>query len=300
MTMFRRISFFILCACLMVGSAAAQQPQPPSPVPQSSSTTQPLNAAALKKVVGFLRVGFLKDGQAYVVAGTCFFVIYEDKRLGDNGGFVYLVTNRHVAVPGIDEGQHYPVQWTKIRLNLRPITQAMESEEVNIPLGVQMHWYFPSDDGVDLAVLPILPDQARYDYQAFPVSLFATKDAIAASQIAEGDNVLFTGYFYQFPGLKKVEPIVREGILAMMPDEVMETTLHRPGQLYLADVHSFGGNSGSPLFVNVGGYRNGSLTVGGFPYRLLGVISGGYTEDTTSPNTTSVISISKRRNSNSR
>jgi len=195
--MFRRVSFFVLCAFLVVGSALGQQTPPPSAVPQSTSTTQPLNAAALKKIVGFLRVAFLKDGQAYVAAGTCFFVVYEDKRLGDNGGFVYLVTNRHVAVPGIDEGQHYPVQWTKIRLNLRSITQAMESEEVNIPLGVQMHWYFPSDDGVDLAVLPILPDQARYDYQAFPVSLFATKDAVAASQIAEGDNVLFTGWGFR-------------------------------------------------------------------------------------------------------
>jgi hypothetical protein len=279
--MFKRISFLTLCACLIVGAAIAQQTPPPNTEPQTSSTTQPLNnAAALKKLVGFLRVGFLKGGQAYVAAGTCFFVFYEDKRLGDNGGFVYLVTNRHVAVPGIDEGQHYPVQWTKIRLNLQSVTQAIQSEEVNIPLGVQLHWYFPSDDGVDLAVLPILPDQARYEYQAFPVSLFATKDAVAASQIAEGDNALFTGYFYQFPGLKKIEPIVREGILAMMPDEVMETTLHRPGQLYLADVHAFGGNSGSPLFVNVSGYRNGALTFGGFPYRLLGVISGGYTEDT--------------------
>ena len=81
-TMFRRISFFTLSACLMVGSAAAQQTEPPSPVPQSSSTPQPLNAAALKKLVGFLRVGFLKGGQAYEAAGTCFFVIYEDKRLG--------------------------------------------------------------------------------------------------------------------------------------------------------------------------------------------------------------------------
>lgn len=278
--MSRRFSFFILCACLIVGAAIAQQTPPPSPVPQATSTTQPLNAAVLKKLVGFLRVGFLKGGQAYVAAGTCFLVFYEDKRLGDNRGFMYLVTNRHVAVPGIDEGQHYPVQWTKIRLNLRPITQATESEEANIPLGAQRHWYFPSDDGVDLAVLPILPDQARYDYQAFPVSLFATKDLVTTSSIAEGDNVLFTGYFYQFPGLKKIEPIIREGILAMMPDESLETTLHRPGQLYLADVHVFGGNSGSPLFVNVAGYRNGALMFAGFPYRLLGVISGGYTEDT--------------------
>jgi hypothetical protein len=129
--MFRRASFFVLFACLVVGSTPGQQTQPPSAAPQSASTTQPLNAAALKKIVGFLRVGFLKDGQAYVDAGTCFFVVYEDKRLGDNGGFVYLVTNRHVAVPRIDEGQGYPVQWTRIRLNLRSFSQAMESEEAN-------------------------------------------------------------------------------------------------------------------------------------------------------------------------
>jgi hypothetical protein len=61
--MFRRISFFVLCVCLTVGSAVAQQTQPPGPVAQSSSTTQPPNADALKKVVGFLRVGFLKDAK---------------------------------------------------------------------------------------------------------------------------------------------------------------------------------------------------------------------------------------------
>ncbi len=278
--MFNRIGSLVLCAYLMVASGVAQQTQPPNPQPQASSTAQPLNAAALKNIVGFLRVGFLKDGRPYVAEGTCFFVWYEDKRLGDNRGFVYLVTNRHVAVPGIDEGTRYPVQWTSIRLNLRGAAQPTESEDAVIPLAAQLHWYFPSDDAVDLAALPIAPDEAKYDYKAFPISLFATKDAVAANTIAEGDNVLFTGYFYQFPGLRKIEPIVREGILAMMPDETLLTTLHKPGRLYLADVHVFGGNSGSPLFVNVGGLRNGGLSVGGFPYRLLGVISGCYSEDT--------------------
>jgi hypothetical protein len=48
----------------------------------------------------------------------------------------------------------------------------------------------------------------------------------------------------------------------------------------LADIHVFEGNSGAPLFVNVGGYRNGSMVFGGFPYLLLGIVSGYYFEDT--------------------
>lgn len=233
--MFNRFGAVVLGACLMVASAVAQQTPAPNAEPHASPTAAPtLNAAALKNIVGFLRVGFLKEGRAYVSEGTGFFVWYGDARLGDNRGFIYLVTNRHVAAPGIDEGTRYPVQWTKLRLNLRGSARPTESEESVVPLGAQLHWYFPSDDGVDLAALPILPDETKYDYKAFPVSWFATKDAVAADTIAEGDNVLFTGYFYQFPGLKKIQPIVREGILAMMPDETLLTTLHKPGRLYLS------------------------------------------------------------------
>ena len=127
-------------------------------------------------------------------------------------------------------------------------------------------------------MLPLAPDQTRYDYVSIPLSEFATHDVVDKEQVAEGDHVLFTGYFYQFPGLRKFQPIIREGILAMMPDEKMETTLHKPGHLYLADVHVFGGNSGSPLLVNLAGLRSGALMMGTH-YELLGVVSGFYHED---------------------
>jgi hypothetical protein len=90
--------------------------------------------------------------------------------------------------------------------------------------------------------------------------------------------VLFTGFFYQIPGMKRFEPIIREGALAMIPYEDLETTLHKSGRVYLADVRAFHGNSGSPLVVNVGGLRNGDIRAG-FDYRLLGVVSGFYHED---------------------
>ncbi len=212
------------------------------------------------------------------ISGTCFFVFYEDKRLGENRGFRYLVTNRHMAVPGVELGMSYPVQQMSVRLNLRNPNAGKESEDAYIPLGGGIHWIFPTDESVDLAVLPASPDQNRYDYLDVPASILATKDQMSTNNIDAGDNVVFAGYFVQFPGQKRIQPVVRQGVLSMMPDELMETTLRKPGHLYLADVHTFHGNSGSPMFVNVGGLRNGNLMLGA-SYLILGVVSGYYLED---------------------
>jgi hypothetical protein len=152
-----------------------------------------------------------------------------------------------------------------------------ESIEGSIPLGETIHWYFPTDEGVDLAVLPVAPDEKRFDVRPMNLSMLATKDKIESANIDVGDSVIFAGYFYQFGGEKKIQPIVREGVLAMMPDEEIKTTLQKPGHLYLADLHAFHGNSGSPVLVNVGGIRNTSASA--VPsYLLLGIISGYFPE----------------------
>jgi len=270
------ISFLTGCMLIFAFSSLAQN-SPSQPQPQASATTNPAPfATSIKKTVALLRVMFVKGNVPMISEGTCFFISYADQRLGPTGGFSYLVTNRHVASPGIEDGTLYPIVETHVRLNLRDSAQG--SEEANIFIGGTSHWYFPADDSVDLAVLPLLPDQTKYDYLMIPDSLVATHDFVEARGISEGDSVLFTGYFYQFPGLKKFQPIIREGILAMMPDEKMQTTLKKPGNLYLADLHVFGGNSGSPLLVNLGGLRNGNI-VAGYEYHLLGIISGFYHED---------------------
>jgi hypothetical protein len=275
--MLKRMGLLILSLCTIAVHASAQTSQPTNSPPQSSTASQSQNITALlKKTVGFLRVGFLRDGVQMEADGTCFFVFYEDKRVGENGGFIYLVTNRHMAEPGIEDGKSYPVTSTSLRMNLKASEKG--SLEGPVSVGSQPRWFFPDDNSVDLAVIALAPDQGTYDYAPFPVSLFATRDVVVAQGIAEGDNILFTGYFYQFPGLKKFQPIVREGVLAMMPDEKLDTTLRKPGHLYLGDVHVFGGNSGSPLFVNLTGMRNGILTFGA-GYRLLGIVSGFYHED---------------------
>jgi len=63
----------------------------------------------------------------------------------------------------------------------------------------------------------------------------------------------------------------------MLPEEKLDTTLHKKGKLFLADLHAFHGNSGSPVFVNLGGMHHGSFFAGD-RYILLGLISGYYPE----------------------
>lgn len=256
-------------------TSAQQQQQPPT--------------SLIRQTVTFIDVKFTKADKIWDSHGTGFFVFYPEKRLGENLGFVYLVTNRHVAQPEIDEGHIYPVISTNLRLNLREKQNGELSEDSALPASAR--WHFPSDDAVDLAAMAILPDEKKYEFVSFPVSSFVTEDVVKTRAIGEGDSVLFAGYFYQFPGTERIEPIIRQGILAMMPREEMQTTLNKAGRLYLADLHVFNGNSGSPLFVNVGGARNGVLNLGGFPYLLIGVVSGYYYEnsDLTLTVTTSTI-----------
>jgi hypothetical protein len=272
----KRIYALILTGLLLTTASDTFTQTQQTVTPQAAATAQRAPfGKELKKTVGLLTVTFVKDGVLMKDQGTCFFVYYPDERVGKNKGFAYLVTNRHVAMPGIEDGHPYPTMGTTLRLNR---SDSIGSDEGLIPLAGQLHWYFPADDAVDLAVLAVAPDQAKYDILPIPISMFETRDEVQKDGIGEGDPILFTGLFYQFPGLQKFEPIVREGVLAMMPDEELETTLHKRGNLYLADVHVFGGNSGSPLLVNIGGLRNsGALTVN--QYKLLGIISGFYHED---------------------
>jgi hypothetical protein len=100
-----------------------------------------------------------------------------------------------------------------------------------------------------------------------------TAEQASQSHIVEGDSIIFTGLFVQFLGQVKLEPIVREGKIAMIPGEPMPTTLRSLGQVYLVDAHVFGGNSGSPVLVDLAGQRNGNMLVG-VNYKLLGLISG--------------------------
>ena len=196
---------------------------------------------------------------------TGFLVSYPDSRLPNGSFFKYLVTNRHVAECR-DDQNHSPQQIYVItaRFNLHDGS----SKEYPLDCGA---WHFSTDDSVDLAVMPISPPNDA-EFVFFPTTEFATKDYVFSHRITEGSPIILSGYFYQFSGQQKFQAIVREGILSMMPDEPMETLTGKPGSLYLADVHIFGGNSGSPVLG-----EGDALDLDGF--KLLGVVSGYYYEE---------------------
>jgi hypothetical protein len=264
----------LICTSLVLaflpGLIAAQN-LPPAPLTQTTPTiaSEPAERQ-VRKTVTFITLSCLRGNIPIRAQGTGFFVAMSDSRLPAMS-FVYLVTNRHVAMCWDEQNNPMPVRSATIRLNLKDGSSREFTSVGNV------QWILPKDDSVDLALFPLAPDVEVYDYRTVPDSIFATEDVIKKESVSEGLKIVFSGFFYQVPGLKQMEPILREGIVAMMPHEELRTTTGKAGRVYLGEVHAFHGNSGSPVFVDIGGIRGNTFKTG-YDYRLLGVVSGGYSE----------------------
>jgi hypothetical protein len=202
--------------------------------------------------------------------GTGFIVGFLDERIGKDVGFKYLVTNRHVVQPGIENGRpckvvNYSISVNHVGTPANP-TPYLQSL-VASPEGM---WGFPDDGSVDLAATQFALSNSEFDFMSIPTNLFVTQEMIQKNEVVEGDPVIFTGLFIQYAGTTSLEPVVRSGAIAMLPQNLIQTTLHKLGHVYLAEAHAFGGNSGSPMFVDVNKFKN-SL---GFDYKFLGVVTG--------------------------
>jgi hypothetical protein len=256
---------------MTVSVCSAQNPPQAIPPPPEPAMTQ------VRKCVTFIQLLCKEGGQEFDVRGTGFFISYPDPRLGNEGSFVYLVTNRHVAQCWNDSGHPMQVERISIRLNRRQAEGDSIAQDLFLNPYGNVPWVLPQDDSVDLAVLPFLPDQNRFDFKLIPSSILAGKDVLAQQRITEGEPVFFAGFFYQFPGAKRMEPIVRQGIIAMMPQDKVPF-VGTAQRVYLADLHVFGGNSGSPAFINLGGFHGNRISASE-DYRLLGVVNGEVSED---------------------
>jgi hypothetical protein len=256
------LTWVLIVTCL--GMQAQSVPGAPSSTPGA--------VAQFRKSVAFIDLECEKASKVLRVHATGFFVQYPDSRI-PSGSFSYLVTNRHAALCWDDARLPMKVKSISMRVN------GKNGSALTVPLSSQGNapWFLPLDESVDLAVLPLLPNPDLVDYLTCPVSYFVTKQDIKDGKISEGAKLLFSGYFYQFPGKHRIQPIVREGVLAMIPDEPLLNTTGKFGDIYHGDVHIFGGNSGSPVLIDENSNRDNFI---GFPtYRLLGVISGLFFED---------------------
>jgi hypothetical protein len=210
--------------------------------------------------------------------GTGFLVSYPDKRLGPDGAFVYLVTAMHVLKD--PDGRFLPQ--VKVRINLKkPLTDGREYDFIeNVPVtdkDGKLVW-FRGEDGEDVAVLPFLPDQQKCEFMVVPIEMFAKEESLKQDNVQEGDSLYFIGLMGAYYGDNRNYPVIRRGTLAMMTPERIQTTTG-PQKVSIAELSSWPGNSGSPVFLSIGGVRNGSLMLGQ-KFHLFGVLLGGFLNNT--------------------
>jgi hypothetical protein len=243
----RHVLTFTLMVSMMVPGLSGQDqkaggrilsytpPDPTSPVPGELIRKLPLQIA--------LSCKGNQQTLPQPFAGTGFLVSIAVPPAGKGMAFYYLVTNRHVAECWDEMNRPQQVISIGVRLNT-------ENGAVTLPLNSNgnANWFYPDDDSIDLAVTTFQPPfNSKPDIRVLNFDNFATRESLRQHRIGEGSAIVVTGYFLQFPGQRRFQPILRQGILSMVPDEPIMTTTGKLGTVYLADVHIFGGNSGSPV-----------------------------------------------------
>lgn len=216
------------------------------------------------------------DGQPIVLEGplgTAFFVGYPDSRAGEGYAFGYVVTAKHVLR---DADGNYPKN-VKLRVNLAaPQTDSdLTFGEIKVTDDSgRLLWFDDKDDPQnDVAVLPTMPDPKLIDFKWIPLGMFTDSDFLKKRNVEEGDAVYLLGLMPQYYGEKRNYPVVRRGTLALLTDEAIQTGPDTRQHAYLAELASWPGNSGAPVFLNLAGFRNGSI-IGGTDFHLLGLMLG--------------------------
>lgn len=193
--------------------------------------------------------------------GTAFYVGVKSESATDGHGWGYLVTARHNVERALE---HHGELFARVNL------VGEGSQLYKLPRS----WSFPDDDASDVAMIRV-PPLEQADLSPISDSLFATRQRVRDFNIGLGDEVVVTGLFTQHAGRQRNVPFVRSGIIAAMPDEPLQD--QRSGldyHGYLVELRSFGGLSGSPIFVRLDPRQAYGEVAHGTRYYLLGLMRG--------------------------
>jgi hypothetical protein len=270
----RQVLIFTLMISMMVTGLSGQNQKagvtllkyaPPDP-------TSPVPGELVRKLPVQISLSCKQNDQALLqpFVGTGFLVRIKVPPADKDVAFYYLVTNRHVAECWNETNHPQQVVSIGVRIN----TQDSGAVSLLLNSNGNTNWFYPDDDSIDLAVTPFqLPINLKPDIIVLDFDSFATRESLRQHRIGEGSTIIITGYFLQFPGQRRFQPILRQGILSMIADEPMMTTTGRLGTVYLADVHIFGGNSGSPVLAMP---QDDVIHAG--EHWFIGIVSGYYFE----------------------
>jgi len=214
-------------------------------------------------------------------SGTGYLIGIPEPRLSATAIVFFLVTNLHVLrEPGPDgtQGGGAYLKKVDVRFNaIQPVNGTgdqfiWKSLSVLGKQGELLAFTDSADTETDLALLSISLNE-QINYRLITPEYFATAEKIGTEKIDENTEILFAGLFASYPGAKKNYPIVRHGKLALISDERIPWKKDSLQDLYLADVMSFGGNSGSPVVARLDRNSSGQLTAQP-RYFLLGTMQG--------------------------
>lgn len=220
----------------------------------------------IKKTVCFV---YVEKNGIEVPNGTGFFVSTQspDKKTMH----AYLVTAKHVLQSDPEKGtfqKQCVIRLSKKKGGVQKLVLPLT------PKGKGKNVFVHSDPTVDIAVIPALPKPELYDFKALPLDFLTDKEDFGKLNVHEGSDVFFVGMFTPHLGEQKNYPIIRFGRVALLSNEKVRF-MGKMRDLYLLETFSFGGNSGSPVFIYLGADRQpGSLTVGAPVLKLAGVMSG--------------------------
>ena len=170
--------------------------------------------------------------------GTGFFVSVpceHPEMLAKGACTVYFVTAKHV----LDE-----LKGRKIFFSVNKIGGGKTTIERIIG---DRWWHHPTDSTADVAVAPVWPSHDA-DLISVNIAQLGVPSLLASVNIGIGDEVYSTGLFAPVDVEHQNVPIIRQGNLAMLPAQQIQTELGY-ADMYLIEARSIGGISGSPVFV---------------------------------------------------
>ena len=157
--------------------------------------------------------------------------------------WICLVTNRHVFQKALQRNTGLQARFNR-RIGAGAYIYPLP---LNEPDG-SASWIVHPDPDVDVAVLPVSPNQLKQDGIEFAwfqsdTHTF-TLDEARTSQVSEGDGVFVLGFPLGEAGDERNYAIVRQGIIARAQD-----WLKGDARTFLIDASIFPGNSGGPVLL---------------------------------------------------
>jgi len=215
-------------------------------------------------------IGYKDSAGISYVMGSAFWVvnIQKEEDLKKEYRPAYLVTAAHV----IDEiKKHANRVW--LRVNVRGNGADWFS------VGSVDDWKNHPDASVDISILKV-GIESQWDHFGWGTDSLVTETTIKEDEkeIEIGDEVFTAGLFWPHKGRSKNIPIVRVGNIAAVREEKIELRKGLFSDLYLMEVRSVGGLSGSPVFIDIVNAKDYKRDAGNIRYgarfRVIGVLTG--------------------------